>query len=356
MKIKFVLLFLVFSFCLAYSSPQPPADDPKIYSKNPEANALYIQAQDLMSKGDPRDGGSTDNARKAMKLFHEAAQKDPQFALAYIGQSSALELASFSVSGAVIPAKIYRQQEAYARKATRLDDSLPQAHLLLAEIYYDNEYDWAGAERELKRVIELNPNLVVAHTRYGLFLGTMGRFEESEAQERLAEKINAKSAVPNRALLRIYFWQHKDDEAIAQGMEALKKDSADIATHFFLGLVYAHQGKFEKAIEEEKIAVTLGDAGSLAALAYTYAVAGNKTELNNTLEKFYQHPSHNVIPYREAAVYAAMGDKDRALSALEESYRQRSNWINWLKVDPAMDPLRQEPRFKALMRKMHFEQ
>lgn len=345
-----------FSFFVRGESSASTEADEKIYSKNPEANALYVQAQDILSKADAREGGSMENVQKAMKLFRQAAQKDPQFALAYIGQSRALELASFSVSGAVAPAKIYRQQEAFALKAAQLDDSLPQAHLLLAEIYYDNEYDWPKAEKELKRVIELDPKLVVAHTRYGLFLGTMGRFEEAEAQAKLGQAINEKSAVPNRALLRILFWQHKDDAAIAQGMEALTKDKEDLATHFFLGLVYIHQGRFEKAIEEMKLPANgLGDAGSIAGLALAYAAAGDKTELNKTLDRFYRHPAHDIIPYRLAAVYVAMGDKDRALSLLEKSYKQRSNWINWLKIDPAMDPIRREPRFKALMRKMHFE-
>ncbi len=357
MKIRFLLLFgLVLGLNPTYLTSEAFADE-KVYSKNPEANALYVQAQDMLSKGDAREGGSMDNVHKAMKLFRQATQKDPTFALAYIGESRALELASFSVSGAVPPSKIYRQQEALALKAVQLDDSLTQAHLLLAEIYYDNEYDWPNAEKELKRVIELDPKLIIAHTRYGLFLGMMGRFEEAEMQARLAQTINAKSAVPNRALLRIFFWQHKDDEAIAQGREALSKDKEDLATHFFLGLVYIHQGKFETAIEEMKLAANgLGDAGSLAGLAFAYAAAGDKAGLGKSLEQFNQHPAHDVIPYRLAAVYVAMGYKDRAISSLEKSYRQRSNWINWLKVDPAMDPIREDPRFKALMRKMNFEQ
>jgi tetratricopeptide (TPR) repeat protein len=366
--VSLLVFYLLLGLKSAYSLPespgfigrvgtQPPAEaDENIYSKNPEANALYIQAQDMLSKADAREGGSMENVHKAMKLFREAVQKDPQFALAYIGQSRALELASFSVSGAVAPVKIYRQQEAFALKAVQLDDSLPEAHLLLAEIYYDNEYDWPKAEKELKRVIEISPNLIVAHTRYGLFLGMMGRFEEAEAQVKVAQAINGKSAVPNRALMRILFWQHKDDGAIAQGMEALSKDKDDLATHFFLGLVYIHQGHFDRAIEEMKLAANgLGDAGSLAGLAFAYAAAGDKTDLGKTIEQFNQHPAHDVIPYRLAAVYVATGDKDRAISLLEKSYKQRSNWINWLKVDPAMDPIRQDPRFKALMRKMNFE-
>jgi tetratricopeptide (TPR) repeat protein len=341
-------------FAGAGSNPSKEGEQ-KVYSKNAQANELYIEGLEYLNKSDPRIGGSIQNAQKAKELFREAAEKDPQFALAYIGQSKALEISSFSVAGATASVDIYRQQEAFALKASELDDSLPQAHSLLAEIYYDNEYDWAKAEKELKRVIELTPNAVVAHTRYGLFLGTMGRFEEAEAQARLAQTIDEKSAVPNRALLRIFYWERKHDAAIAQGLEGARKDKDDLATHFFLGLVYTDQGKFEKGIEEMKLAVGLGDAGSLAGLAYAYAKAGDKPEVENTLEQFKRHPSHDLVPYRLAAVYAALGDKDRAIGLLEDSYQQRNSWANWLKIDPAMDPLRQEPRFKELMRKMNFE-
>lgn len=362
MKQRSLLPFcLLLCFNLSYPSSfarddnrQPASADPPVYSRNPEANALYIQGLDSLSKGKPWAGGSLENARKALKLFQQAAQKDPQFALAYIGQADALDATSFSVSGSVAPGKVYRQQEAAALKAAQLDDSLPQAHSTLAEIYFDNEYDWPKAEKELRRVIELMPNTAAPHIQYGLFLGTMGRFEEAEAQVKLAQTIAPKSAAPNRAMLQILYWQHKDDAAVAQGVEALSKDQS-LATHFFLGFVYIHQGQFEKGIEEMKSATAVGDAGSLAALAYAYAMAKNKTELQNTLDRFKHHPAHDHVPYRLAAVYVALGEKDRAVSLIEQDYRHRSNWLTRLKVDPVMDPLRQEPRFKQLVHKMGFE-
>jgi tetratricopeptide (TPR) repeat protein len=368
MTTRYFLLFcLLLSFSPAYSSYESSSflvrggsslseeGEQPIYSKNPEANALYIQGLEYLSKSDPRAGGSVQNAKKALTLFEQAAEKDPQFALAYIGQADASSVSSFSVSGSLAPREVYRQQEAAALKAIELDDKLPQAHAMLAEIYFDNEYDWPKAEKELKRVITLTPNSVVAHTRYGLFLGAMGRFEEAEAQVKLAQTLDEKSAAPNRAMLRILYWERKDDAALAEGLEALRKDKANLTTHFFLGFVYIHQSQFEKGSEEMKLATALGDAGTLAGLAYAYAMAGNKTELENTLERFEQHPAHDHVPYRLAAVYVALGDKDRAISLIEKDYQQRSNWVNWLKVDPVMDPLRQEPRFKELMRKMNFE-
>lgn len=329
--------------------------DHKVYSKIPKANALYIQGLDYLSKGRPWAGGSVENAKKALKLFREATKNDPQFALAYIGQADALDAATFSVPGSLEPAKAFREQEAAALKAAELDDSLPQAHDQLASVYYENAYDWPKAEREMKRVIELNPGAAAGHDYYGLFLATMGRFEEAEAQVKLAQTLDEKSAGPDQVMMQILYWEHKDDAAIAEGLQALGK-SKSLPIHFFLAFPYIHQGQFEKGIEELKLACQGGDAGSLAALAYAYAMAGDKAELKDTLERFQHHPAHGRVAYRLAAVYVALGDKDRAISLIEKDYRQRSSWLDRLKVDPVMDPLRQEPRFKELMHKMNFEQ
>jgi tetratricopeptide (TPR) repeat protein len=366
MKIRCVVVFcLLLGFNSAYSAPESSGlfvrnesdhskeAGQKVYSKNPEANALYIQGQDYLRKGKPWAGGSVENAKKAVKLFRQATRKDPKFARAYIGQADALDAASFSVPGSMAPVKVFREQKALALKALALDDSLPEAHSMLAEIYYDNEYDWPNADKELKRVIELAPNVASAHTTYARFLGRMGRFEEAEAQAKLAQMLDEKSGSPHRVMLEILYWQHKDDAALEQGLQALNKDKA-IPTHFLLGFVYIHQGQFQKGIEEEKLATALGDAGTLGGLVYAYAMAGNKAEIKSTLERFNRHPAHDHVFYRLAAVYLALGDKDRAMSLIEKDYRNHSNWLTYLKVDPVMDPLRQDPRFKQLMRKMNF--
>jgi tetratricopeptide (TPR) repeat protein len=328
-------------------------ENQKIYSKNPEANALYIQGLEYLNKSDARDGGSLPDAEKAYELFQQAARKDPKFALAYLGQSNALDNFSFSVPGSMPAGSVYRRQEAAALRAAQLDDSLADAHEQLAEIYDNNEYEWRKAEKELKRVIELTSNDVMAYTHYGLFLAKMGRFKEAEAQIELARTIDDKSAAPNSAMLRIFYWEHKYDAAAAQGLEALKKREHR-PDHYFLAFVYIHQGQFEKGIEEMKLA-SFGDADSLAGLAYAYAMAGDKIQFANTLEQFQHHPAHAYTSYGLAEVYAAVGDKGRAINLIEQDYRRRSSRLDTLKVDPAMDPLRQEAQFKQLMHKMHFE-
>jgi tetratricopeptide (TPR) repeat protein len=327
--------------------------DQKVYSKIPEANALYIQGLECLSKSDPWTGGTLQNAKKALKLFRQAVKKDPKFALAYIGQADAIDLLGHSVAGQASPVSVYREQEAAVLKAVELDDSLPQAHDQLASIYYDNEYDWPKAVKEQKRVVELTPNNIQAHTGLGIILASLGRFEEAEEQVKLAAAIDEKSPSPNRAMSRILFWERKDDASLAQGLEGLKKDSKFPPGHFYLAYVFIHLGQFDKGIEQMKLG-SFGDADSLAGLAYAYATAGDKAELQDTLEKLKHHPAHAY--YGLAQVYMALGDKYHALSLLEKAYAERSNRMNYLKVDPVMDPLRQEPRFKELMRKLNFEQ
>ena len=357
MKIRYLVFFsLLFGLTSLYADKNsPPAEGgQKVYSRNPEANALYIQGLEYLGKGNPQHGGSVLNGRKALKVFREAVQKDPSFALAYLGQADALALsASFTSSGTVAPIKIYRQQEAANLKAVELDDKSPKAHASLADLYYEEEYDWPKAEKEYKRVIELTPDFPPAYTSYAKFLAAMGRFEEAEAQVKLAQAIDPKSFSANWVLMHIYYWQHKDDAALAQAMEALHKRNL-IGTHYFIGSIYVHQGQYEKGIEEIKLA-SFGDAESIAMLAYAYAKAGKKAEFEETLEQLKRHPAYDLVAYRLGAAYGALGDKDRALSLIEKSYRLRSDFLSWLKVDPTMDPLRQEPRFKQLMHKLNFE-
>jgi tetratricopeptide (TPR) repeat protein len=367
MKIRFVLLFcLSLGFNSAYATPEssgffagsegnPPKEaDAKIYSKNSEANALYIQGLEYLGKGDPRIGGSLVNAKKALELFRQATQKDPKFAVAYIGQADALDMFSIHEADSLPPSKVYPQQEEAALKAVSIDDSLVEAHIHLADVYYNNAYDWPKSEKELKRVIELSPNKIPATCLYARFLATMGRFEEAAAQVKLAQAMDEKSALPGRTLSLILYWQHKDEAAYEKAMESLKKQDNKV-THYFLAYVFIHQGKFDQGIEEFKRG-NFGDAESLAGIAYGYAMAGKKKELNDTLEEIKRYPENNQPFYALGQIYIALGDKDSAIKSLAKDYDLHSSRMNWLKVDPTLDSLRQDPRFKELMRKMNFEQ
>jgi tetratricopeptide (TPR) repeat protein len=330
------------------------ASEQTVYSQNREANALYVEGEKFLSQGNPRNGGTTANAREAVKRFEQAVKQDPQFTLAYIGLSEAWGSFGLSIAGALPATETYPHELAAALKAAQLDPPLPRAHSLLAGIYFNNVYDWTAAEREYKRLIELTDS-AASHCAYGTFLGTQGRFDAAIAQVKRCAELDPSSATSNIAMMQIDYWRHQDDQAIEQGTEALRKDASLVLPHFFMGFAYVHKGEFDIAVREFKSATTYGDAGSLSALGYGYAMAGNKVETKAVLDRLKQHPGAKMVPYRIAAIYLALGDKDRAIRLIEEDYRNHSNWLNRVRVDPVMDPLRNEPRFQALLRKMKFQ-
>ena len=355
------LLLLIAATPLTQSQSSPaqnPGDAkaaPTVYSQVPQANALYIQGLDYLSKSNTwMEGGSLVNAREAVRLFSQAVKKDPQFTLAYLGLADAWDSFGFSVPGSVPAVKLYPHEIAAALMAEKLNDNLPTVHSLLASLYFDNAYDWESAEREYKRVISMTNNMS-SHFGYTTFLATQGRFDEAIAEVKLGEKIDPSSPDANVDMMEIYYWRHQDDQALEQGREVLRKAPQVFYAHFIMGFAYIHKGEFENAIREFKLSTVRGDAGSLAGLGYAYAMSGNKAETQNVLLRLKHHSGAKNVPYRRAAIYLALGDRDRAIKLIEKDYRQRSNWLNRLNVDPVMDPLRDDPRFKDLMRKMNFQ-
>ncbi len=355
-----LLVLVAMQFAQSQNSPAQNQSDaeaaPTVYSQVPQANALYIKGLEYLGKSNPRNGGTLANAREAVRLFSQAVKKDPKFALAYLGLADAWGSFGISVKGTVSGDKLYHHQLAAALMAEKLDDNLPRVHSTLASLHFNNEYDWESAEREYKRVISMT-NSLASHTSYAIFLATQGRFEEAMAEVKLAEKIDPSSPATNLDMLQIYYWRHQDDQALEQGREMLRKDPPHAyLAHFYMGFAYVHKGEFENAIQEFKQSTVLGDAGSLSSLGYAYAMSGNQAETQNVLLRLKHHfGAKNLLPYRLAAIYLALGDRDRAIKLIEKDYRERSNWLNRLNVDPVMDPLRDDPRFKDLMRKMNFQ-
>ena len=349
-----------------------------VYSQNPDANELFLKAREYLRKGNPRTGGPLANTREAIRLFEQAVEKDPKFALAYAEMSSAWMQLTYSVPGGVTDREALPHAKAAALKAVALDENLPAAHLALASVHFDFEYDWGKAEREYELVLRLTPNDAVrsrdnlflgfhttsftaAHSSYATYLGAMGRFAEALAEAERAEA-SMPSATTEYTLARIHYWMRHYDEAAEYCRSSLKKEETGIA-HFLLGFVYVAQNKTEEATPELKRSVTMlsNNGGALASLAYAYAMGGKKDEALKIVDELRTRQNRNraefvIVPYRLAAVYVALGDKDRAIEWLRKDYERRGRWMNNLKVDPVMDPMRSDPRFQELMRKMNFRE
>jgi tetratricopeptide (TPR) repeat protein len=331
-------------------------DPATVYSQDAEANELFLKAREYLSKSDPRIvGGKLSNAREAIKLYEQAVKKDPKFALAFVEMSRAWLQLGYSDPDGLSNSEILPPAKAALLKALALDKNLAEAHRALAALYYNVEYDWEKAEREYKLVLRLAPDNTSAHMGYAAYLSSMGRFDEALVEAKRANDL-APSIATDIILARIYYSMHSFDEAARYSRESLKKGE-NVLGHFFLGFVYVAQKKQDEAIAEFKTAAGFSNnGGAWAGLAYGYAMGGRKDEALKIVEELKTtHTKGLIVPYRLAAVYLALGDKDQALAWLRKDYEERGNWMNQLKVDPVMDPLRSDPRFKKLMRQMRFK-
>jgi tetratricopeptide (TPR) repeat protein len=363
MLMIFLPLILLTSAQGASQTSARSADDTKrqataetVYSKNAEANELFLKAREYYNKSDPRiAGGKLANAREAIKLYEQAVKKDPKFALAYVEMSRAWMRLGYSDADGISIKELLPPAKAALLKALALDNKLADAHLALAGLYYGLEYAWEKAEREYKLALQLAPNSPTAHAGYAAYLASMGRFDEALGEAKKADELTP-SIATDIALARIYYSMRRYDEAAEHSKKSLKKGE-NVLGHFFLGFVYVARQKYDEAIAEFKTAAGFSNnGGAWAGLAYGYAMGGRRDEALKILDELKTTRKKGlIVPYRLAAVYLALGDKDQAIEWLRKDYEGRGNWMNQLKVDPVMDPLRSDPRFKELMRRMRFK-
>jgi len=343
--VSYVVLTSVF-ICPSLAQKGPSA----VYSQNPEANALFLKAREYSGKSDPRTGGKLANAREAIKLFEQAVQKDPSFALAYVELSRAWLSLGYSDPDGATNEEILPPARA---AAVKLDPKLPEAHLGLASLSYNVDFDWDRAEREYKLALQLQPDNARANASYAAYLSSMGKF--SEALERA---VKAEALMPSLTVDLVFARSYYSMRRYAMAEDYCKKALArqdNVLGHFFLGLIRVAEAQYDKAIPEFETAAAGHNGGALAGLAYGYAMAGQKDRALELLAKLRAgRDSGLIVDYRVAAVHLALGDKNQAIEWLKKSYDDRENWMNQLKVDPVMDPLRSDPRFQELMRKLHF--
>jgi len=245
-----------------------------------------------------------------------------------------------------------------ATKALEIDETLAGAHIALAAVKHDYDWDWTGAEREFRRGIELNPSDATGHHWYGFFLTAMGRGDEGLVQLRQAHALDPISPIINAEIGLPFYYGRRYEEAIAQYRKTIDMDRDFAVAHYFLGQVHGQQQMFDEAIAEFEEARRLSgsDAYEVAALGWGYAIAGRRNEAAGTLKELEDLAKEKYVsPYRTAEIHAALGDQDRAFECLEEAFHQRSVSMVFLKVDPSFDVLRSDPRFKALLERIGLE-
>ena len=312
------------------------------------AYELYHKGRSLWGK---RTG---DNIPKAIAFYEQAIARDPNYALAYAGLSSAHILAPF-YAGANRRESAAKAKE-MALKALQLDPNLSEAHLALGKVLFFGEIDVAGALREYKRAIELKPNDADAHHWYGNdTLSALGRFDEAIAEGRRSVELDPLSMVINVDLGVTFFYARRYDESARQLRKTLEIDPTSFYPHYNLGIVLQATGDLSGAIAEYEKAKQLNDNTYVSTLcAAAKAHAGDKDaalRMLSDLDKISQQ--REVVGYFRALLYLSLNNKDEALRWLEQGYAERdgSN-IGTIKVDPLLDSLHGDPRFEALVQKV----
>ena len=310
---------------------------------NPEAYELLLKGRFHRSKGGVED------RKKAADFFNQAIALDPSYAPPYAALS---DIYRSLVGGTVFDAKEYLPKgEAAAKKALELDESLAEAHYALANLK-TYAWQWEDAEREYKRAVELNPNLALAHRWYASYLRLMGQHEQAISEINRARELDPLSPGVNATVGYILLNARQYDRAIEVLKNTLGLNGEYPYTYLFLGFNYAAKGMYTEAIAAYKQAVELGlDTSSTQIfLGSAYARAGQREQAQAILKRLQN--DENVSPGQLAILYSALDETQLAFKSLEKAYQQHDLQLQYLGVDPAFDPLRTDPRFTDLLRRV----
>lgn len=318
------------------------------YTNNSEAYNLYLRGRYFWTKY------TKDWVLKSIEAFKQAIEIDETYALAYAGMADAY----FRLSNIYLPPReVMPKAKEAALKAVEIDDGLAEAHssLGLVRLYYD--HDWSAAEREFVKCLELNPDLVLAHQRYGSYLTFIGRFEDAIASYEHALELDPFSLQINMNLATNYYLMGQDEMAINHLEKTLELEPDYMPTHFVLGCTYIQKGDLQKAIAEFQCIYRLDDEAymSLGFMGYAYAAAGQRAEAENLLSILHDISLRKYVSiYSMAVIRLGLEQKEEVLEMLEGLYEERNDWLVWLNVSPELKILRDEPRFQDLLKRIGF--
>jgi Tfp pilus assembly protein PilF len=293
-----------------------------------------------------------DSINKARGAFQRAILDDSDYAPAYAGLAEAYVLCACQGRR---QASLMTKAKDAALHALELDENLAEAHAALGFVLMSYDYDWAAANRELKRAVALNPNSAEARLFYGDFLVDTGRFSEGIGEMHQAVTLDPLSPSVNASLGLALYHARDNEAAIEQFQNTLVMDPNNGGAIIGLGLAFLQASNYDQAAAQFQRAITLGEAVTLstAHLAQTYALMGDRDEARQTADQITRLSGPNAPPaYALALVYTALAEKSTALDWLVRAYQAREADICRLEVDPSLDPLRGDPRFQALVHRV----
>lgn len=315
---------------------------------DPEAHEDYLKGRYYFNQR------TQDALNKSIGFFQQAIARDPGYALAYSGLADSYAMLGFR--GGFPSKDALSRAKAAALKAIELDDTLGEAHASLAFIAETHEWDWATAEREYRRSVQLNPGDARVHHWYAGYLMYVGRFEEGISEARRARDLDPLSLPVNNALAGRLLAAGRYDEALEQVQKTLQLDAHFAPAHQTLGWAYLYKGKREEAIQEFQKALQLSgtdDTDLMLDLGFAYATAGDQKEARRILAKLRTLHERGLVPSGSIAIlYGALGDLNEAFAWLEKAYEERDPQLTYLKAGRRFEPLRHDARFQQLVHRM----
>jgi serine/threonine-protein kinase len=328
-------------------TPQEQARLASARPVNVEAHEAYMKGRYYWNKRD------AEGFEKALASFKRAIEIDPGYAPAYAGLADTYHL--LATYGLLPPSEAIPKERAAALRALEIDDGLAEAHVSLAPILSSYDYDWAGAEREYRRAIELNPGYATAHQYYSSVLLRLGRNEEAMAEARRARELDPLSLILRMSVAQCYWTSGRVDQSIEEVRKVLEMDPNFYGAHEGLGQIYVEKGMYEEGIGELRRAAALdsGDPTAKADLGYAYGVSGKTEEARRVLADLEAMSKREYVSAINMAVVSiGLGDKQSGLAWLERAAHDRDPLLTWLKIEHRYNPLHAEPRFQDLVRRV----
>ena len=320
----------------------------KQYTNNNEAYQLWMKGRYHFARR------TEEEINKSIDAFQQAVALDPNFALAYAG---------IAESYAVIPSYPYAspadsipKAKAAVAKALEIDPDLPQAHTVAGMIAATYDWDWAKAESEFKRALELDPNLAITHYRYAwTYLSPMGRHDEAIAEMKKAMELEPLSIAQGANYAAVLMYARRYDEALDQARKTYALDPENPTSKNWLCHTLNIKGMYVESLAISEPTLNGNGNKLLNAASYAYAKTGRRKEADDIFNRW-QHPQppQYVMNYFIAVSYAALDEKDAAIDQLEKAYQNHDWFLQRIKVDPFMDPLRDDPRFDQMVKKLNF--
>ncbi len=322
----------------------------KKYTDNNEAYQLYLKGRYHLAKR------TKDEIVKGIDYFEQAIKIDPNFALAYARIcDSYMSMPAYPY---MAPKEAYPQAKAAAARAVEIDPSLAEGHTFLGMTLAICDWNWAASEREFKRGIELDPNNAAAHFRYGqIYLADLGRIDEAMVETKRALELEPLDLNMGANLAWLYLFARQNDKALEQAKKVNEMEPAFPVGRWMLGEAYALNGMYQEslAFNEPILQADPTSQYTLRNVGFVYARMGRTHDAEQIVQKYKDlRKTQYVLSYRFATVYAALGDRDAAFAELDRAFDERDWQLQRIKVDPFMDLLRDDPRYKALLKKMNF--